>query len=163
MTPFRTTLTLLLLAGVLMMAAGCVGDEPLPAEATPSYTPEMPMTTHGTHKISYATPSAFLPAMNADGFFQTPVAAPSPTRRLYLDSEVLVKYNSSLSNRSFIRISNALNREIGGSSIDASVHGMPYVQLIQLPPDISVDAAVEFYEKNESVEYAQPNIIYYLV
>lgn len=73
---------------------------------------------------------------------------------------VLVIYKSELSARQRDTISSELNKQIGGVLFDTLA--FKSTQLIHLPSNVSVTAAVYFYEQNSSVDYAQPNYIYHV-
>jgi len=76
----------------------------------------------------------------------------------YMLSEVFVKFypNISISTANFIH-----------SCISARVikryHVVENLQLVKLPPDISVEDAVDFYNQFTNVEYAEPNYVIRIV
>ena len=165
MTPFRITLSLMVLVVCVLLAAGCVEEE-----KSKSFESMLTSTTaiHASTLSASVTsliPTTVPPISTAVGVpNSTHASTPVPTRPRYMAGEVIVRYNSSLSNEQFIQISTALNAEMGEKNpTNASVHRMPYIQLVHVPSNISVESAIAFYEKNESVDRAQPNYIYYAI
>ena len=100
----------------------------------------------------------------------SPTAATTfPPEAEYAPGEVLVvyKYQPNLTTAQGQQITAELNGKIGGIVIDTmkmKIDPINYkrIQLIRLPSNVSVQDAVTFYQQNASVEYAQPNYIYYL-
>ncbi len=162
MTPIRVTFALMLVMVAVLLAAGCVGQQPMPMEGAPTYPTETQIGTLVTPDISPVVTTDAPPTTAVSIINSTFVMTPSPTPTRYMAGEVIVRYNPNLSKEQFFQISTALNTKIGVNPTDASAHNMPYIQLVHLPSDVSVESAVAFYKQNESVKWAQPNFIYNL-
>lgn len=162
MTPLRTILVLLIVLAAVLLAAGCVeqskyADYPVPTKTIEPIT--LLPTTEGTpvkDTVSPTTSETPIPVSPADSMTTTP----DWSSKKYVPGEVIVRYDANLTKEQFFQISSSLNQKINASNpVDASVSKMPYIQLVHLPPDVSVESAVAFYEKNKSVEWAQPDFI----
>jgi hypothetical protein len=106
--------------------------------------------------------------------FDIPKQGPSPVSRgetispyaEYEKGVVIVVYVSNISTTAQReRISAQLNKEIGGIVIENTKFKLDRinynpVQMIRLPDTISVPEAVAYYERNSSIDYAQPNYVY---
>ena len=166
MTPSRVALALVLVMVAVLLAAGCVGEQSKPVESTPTHPTDIPISTIVSPEIPIITTTVF-PTTSETGKQLSPEnstpATPDLSSAKYVPGEVIVRYDANLSKEQFLRIASSLNREINGSNpIDASAHNMPNIQLIHLPPGVSVEYAITFYEKNVSVIWAQPDYLYHL-
>ncbi|MGH9340185.1 MAG: S8 family serine peptidase [Acidobacteriota bacterium] len=88
-------------------------------------------------------------------FFGTAYSQELVSGEDFVPSEVLVKFKPDTP----LSTINAINEQIGATII-GTFRGDPDLYQIELPPNISVEAAIDFYERQPSVERAQPNFLY---
>lgn len=69
----------------------------------------------------------------------------------YKNDEILVKFKSSVSKSSKLKINQKINAKL------TKRFKRIKVEQIKLPKDISVEEAIKFYENKKEVEYAEPN------
>jgi thermitase len=86
------------------------------------------------------------------------------TKQEYVTDQVIVRYNTKKFQnpemlKAYIRDSNA---KIGARvDQDFSDSGLPGMQVVKLPRNITVNDAITEYRKNPDVLYAQPNYVYH--
>lgn len=83
--------------------------------------------------------------------FQQPSAVPGPAEGSYVPGEILVKYRAAVCRAASKTGLHPVDRYGGARPRDAA----PAV--VQLPPGISVEEALELYRLDPRVEYAEPN------
>ena len=91
-------------------------------------------------------------------------SAGSAPGREYIADQVIVRYNSKrFQNANIMSTSSASSNAKIGARVqkDFSDDGLSGMQLVTLPPNLSVEDAIAEYQKNPDVLYAEPNYIYY--
>jgi thermitase len=86
------------------------------------------------------------------------------TKREYITDQVIVRYNTKKFQNPEIMKARILdsNAKIGARvAEDFSDSGLPAMQVVKLPRNISVNDAITEYRKNPDVLYAQPNYVYH--
>jgi len=74
----------------------------------------------------------------------------------FMPGEVLVKFKAGISPTQIA----ALNQKVGGKII-GTFRGDPSLYHIQVPESLRMESVVSYYNNDDSVEYAEHNIIYY--
>ncbi len=82
----------------------------------------------------------------------------------YVTDEVIVRYNyKKFQNPAMMSIAADQNTKIGGKvTKDFTNIGLPGMQVVKLPKNLSVDEAIIEYQKNPDVLYAEPNYVYHI-
>lgn len=81
---------------------------------------------------------------------------PSSVKEKFVQGEILVRFKSSMTIQA-----QQLSVESQGARSVKSVSGIMNISKVKLPLGETVSAAIEAYQSNPNIEYAQPNYIYY--
>ncbi|MDR2420501.1 MAG: S8 family serine peptidase [Oscillospiraceae bacterium] len=87
------------------------------------------------------------------------IPAPEGAGTEYVPGEVIVVFKESVGALKAASVIDSSDAE-GAETLDISAGGI--TELVELPPDISVEDAIEEFERDPNVAYAQPNYIYTL-
>ncbi|WP_319580013.1 hypothetical protein [uncultured Methanospirillum sp.] len=93
----------------------------------------------------------------------TPPAPPNTTTATYVQGELLVQFNPSAfpNNQSMQASSMQANAEIGAViKTDYTQQGMSGLELVSLPPGMTVEKGISYYQSLPTVKYAEKNAIY---
>ena len=76
----------------------------------------------------------------------------------YQQNEILVRFNTSVSNSNLSEISRKAHQQVGSTVLKefSEVNGL---QLVRIPENMSLSEALGIYRQNENVIYAEPNYI----
>jgi len=95
---------------------------------------------------------------------KTTTPAPSNTTpALYVQGELLVQFNPSAfpNNQSMQASSMQANAAIGAvMKTDYTQQGMPGLELVSLPPGMTIEKGISYYQSLPTVKYAEKNAIY---
>lgn len=92
-------------------------------------------------------------------FAASPLSFPiqsSGVKEKFVQGEILVRFKSSMTIQA-----QQLSVESQGARSVKSVSGIMNISKVKLPIGETVSAAIEAYQNNPNIEYAQPNYIYY--
>lgn len=80
----------------------------------------------------------------------------------FMQAELLVRFNPELWNMSALKAAaNASHAYIGAMvKTDYEELGLPGLQLVQLPPGMTVNDSIAYYQSLPYVKYAEPNVVY---
>jgi len=87
------------------------------------------------------------------------------TKREYVNDQVIVRYNTKKFQSPGVLSAHILdsNAKIGATvDEDFSNSGLPGMQVVKIPQNVTVDDAITEYRKNPDVLYAEPNYIYHI-
>ncbi len=88
---------------------------------------------------------------------------PNTTTATYVQGELLVQFNPSAfpNNQSMQAASMQANAAIGAvMKTDYTQQGMPGLELVSLPPGMSIEKGISYYQSIPTVKYAEKNAIY---
>ncbi|HWQ62960.1 MAG TPA: hypothetical protein VN429_00990 [Methanospirillum sp.] len=93
----------------------------------------------------------------------TPPTPPNVTASSYVQGELLVQFNTSAfpNNQSIQAYSMQANAAIGAVvKNDYSQQGIPGLELVVLPPGMTIEQGISYYQSLPTVKYAEKNAIY---
>lgn len=93
----------------------------------------------------------------------TPPTTPNSTMASYVQGELLVQFNLSAfpNNQSMQAYSMQANAAIGAVvKNDYSQQGIPGLELVVLPPGMTIEQGISYYQSLPTVKYAEKNAIY---
>ncbi len=131
-----------------------------PTEETPE-----PIVTGSLTEIPAPNETTAIPTNVPTNVQQTSsdsLATVSSEHETYVSNELIVRYNyKKIANKGLLTASSAkTNMEIGAVvQQDFSNEGLPGMQVVRIPDNMSVDDAIAIYENSPDILYAEPNYI----
>ncbi len=152
-----------------MLIMGCFADIVPSSRYTTNNSNLLVNTTLSSYDEQSTNPSNYrqiansLPILTSTNNQKQSVSISPTLNRSYLPDRVLVQYKAdTLSAMEDVsQIAATLNANIQATVLaDESTLGLSGIQLVKIPNDTTVDAAILFYSNNSNVAYAQPDYIY---
>nr|WP_319578612.1 S8 family serine peptidase [uncultured Methanospirillum sp.] len=161
----KQILKILSLLLCITMIMGCFADIGSSSQFTANNSSSVSAMANASYNIQSANSIHYRQTANQiSPSNQTQLVSKSPTlNRSYVPDRVLVQYKTDTISAmgGVSQVSATLNADIQATILaDESTLGLSGIQLVKIPNDTTVDAAIQYYTNNSNVAYAQPDYIY---